>query len=209
MESAGLKREQPDVQKKVKSKLCIWFLMWLHNVSWRRGAHTPSIHEWPRWSFARRAIPVIISRGTSGWPGQPRHSQPPALTGPRPSLWWNCQQLGELQGSCTFCGSSPQRCHWVPSPQAGPALTVCPLTHQANEKVQLLQMCTFPKFSSLRTMWSPLPVIYSPGLYVLATYGTNFTAIFRWCNELKWQGHSHKGMATLMQTLGKAPCFQL
>lgn len=115
--------------------------------------------------------------------------------------------LGELQGSSTFCGRSPQRCHWVPSPPAGQALTTCPLTHRANDKVQSLQMHTFPKFSSLRTMWSSLTVIYSPGLYVLATYGTNFTAIFRWCNEIKWHGHSHKGMATLMQTLGKAPCF--
>lgn len=79
MKSAGPKYEQPDVQKKVKCKLCIWFLMRLHKLSWRRGAHTPSLHEWPRWSFARRAIPVIISRGTSGWPGtaSPQHSQVP------------------------------------------------------------------------------------------------------------------------------------
>lgn len=134
--------------------------MRLHNLSWRRGADTPSLHKWPRWSFARRAIPVIISRGTSVWAGQPRHCQPPALPGPRPSQ----------EGAVSNWGSprahpppvpDPQRCHCLPSPQAGQTLTECPLTRQVTDKIKSLQMCTLPKFSSLRTMWSSLTVIYS------------------------------------------------
>lgn len=71
------------------------------------------------------------------------------------------------------------------------------------------QMTKHSHFRWAHSQSSPLSlaVISSPGPYVLATYGTNFTAILRWCNEIKWHGHSHKGMATLMQTLGKAPCF--
>lgn len=84
---------------------------------------------------------------------------------------------------------------------------MCPRTHRADEKVQLFQMCGVSNFSSLRTMWSSLTMIYSPGLYMPAAYGTNFTPIFRWCNEIKWHGHSHTGMAALTRTLGRAPCF--
>lgn len=130
--------------------------MWLHNLSWRRGADTPSLHKWPRWSFARRAIPVIISRGTSGWPGQPSTASPQHSQVPDQPHDGAVSNWGSLRAHPPPV-ADPQRCHCLPSPQTP---TRCPHTHQENDKIKSLQTRTFPKFSSLRTTWSSLAVIY-------------------------------------------------
>lgn len=100
--------------------------MWLHNCPGEDEPIPCGLCKQPRWSFAHKAIPVIISKGTSGWPGQSQpqpvpstcRSQPITITRQSSAGW--VAKLVYLLWKIIM-----QRYYWLPSPQAGQALIIC------------------------------------------------------------------------------------